>query len=47
MGGGEASTVSGDFFADPPAVTLSVPDVAQRGAKERFEMDRLAHWFGG
>jgi sulfide:quinone oxidoreductase len=47
MGGGEASTVSGDFFADPPAVTLSVPDVAQRSAKERFEMDRLAHWFGG
>lgn len=47
MGGGEASTVSGDFFADPPAVTLSVPDAAQRGAKERFEMDRLARWFGG
>ena len=47
MGGGEASTVSGDFFADPPLVTLSMPDTTQRGAKERFEMDRLGHWFGG
>lgn len=46
MGGGEASTVSGDFFADPPAVELSLPDAQQRVAKERFEMDRLAHWFG-
>ena len=47
MGGGEASTVSGDFFADPPEVTLSMPDATQRAAKERFEMDRLGHWFGG
>lgn len=47
MGGGEASTVSGDFFADPPQVALSPPSVAQRAAKERFEMDRLSRWFGG
>jgi sulfide:quinone oxidoreductase len=46
MGNGEASTVSGDFFDDPPSVALSMPDAKQRAAKERFEMDRLAHWFG-
>jgi sulfide:quinone oxidoreductase len=47
MGGGEAGTVSGEFFADPPVVTLSAPSPDQRAAKERFEMDRLAQWFGG
>jgi sulfide:quinone oxidoreductase len=47
MGGGEASTVSGDFFADPPEVALSPPTSEQRAAKERFEMDRLSRWFGG
>jgi sulfide:quinone oxidoreductase len=46
MGNSEASTVSGDFFDDPPLVALSMPDAQQRAAKERFEMDRLAHWFG-
>jgi sulfide:quinone oxidoreductase len=46
MGNGEASTVSGGFFDDPPSVALSMPDAQQRSAKERFEMDRLAHWFG-
>jgi len=46
MGNGEASTVSGDFFDDPPSVALSMPDARQRAAKEQFEMDRLAHWFG-
>jgi sulfide:quinone oxidoreductase len=46
MGSGEASTVSGDFFDDPPSVSLSMPDAQQRAAKERFEMDRLARWFG-
>jgi sulfide:quinone oxidoreductase len=46
LGDGEASTISGDFFADPPIVTLSPPSVEQRAAKERFEMDRLAGWFG-
>lgn len=47
MGGGEASTISGDFFADPPEVALSPPTSEQRAAKERFEMDRLSRWFGG
>jgi sulfide:quinone oxidoreductase len=46
MGGGEASAVSGDFFADPPDVALSPPTSEQRAAKERFEMDRLSRWFG-
>jgi len=46
MGGGEASLVSGDFFADPPAAELSAPTSDFRAAKERFEMDRLAAWFG-
>jgi sulfide:quinone oxidoreductase len=47
MGGGEASAVSGDFFADPPAVELTAPSRAQREEKERFEAERLAAWFGG
>jgi sulfide:quinone oxidoreductase len=46
MGDGEASTISGDFYADPPAVELSPPSVEQRADKERFEIDRLARWFG-
>jgi sulfide:quinone oxidoreductase len=46
MGDGEASTISGDFFGDPPAVELSVPSASLRAEKERFEMDRLARWFG-
>jgi sulfide:quinone oxidoreductase len=45
MGNGEASTISGDFFGDPPLVALSVPDAQQRAAKEQFEMERLARWF--
>jgi sulfide:quinone oxidoreductase len=47
VGGGEASVIAGDFFADPPAVELSSPSVELRAAKERFEMERLASWFGG
>lgn len=47
MGGGEAAIISGDFFADPPAVELSTPSAELRTSKERFEMDRLARWFGG
>jgi sulfide:quinone oxidoreductase len=47
MGGGEASIIAGDFFSDPPAVELSAPSAGHRADKERFEMDRLARWFGG
>ncbi|MEX1072284.1 MAG: FAD-dependent oxidoreductase [Chloroflexota bacterium] len=46
MGDGMASTISGDFYADPPAVALSEPSVESRVAKEHFEMDRMARWFG-
>jgi sulfide:quinone oxidoreductase len=47
MGGGQASMVRGDFFADPPIVELTAPTDAQRAEKERFESDRLTAWFGG
>lgn len=47
MGGGEAATISGDFFADPPVVELSAPSADLRAAKERFEIERLTSWFGG
>ncbi|TMB57309.1 MAG: NAD(P)/FAD-dependent oxidoreductase [Chloroflexi bacterium] len=46
MGNGEASTVQGGFYADPLDVSLTMPSVEQRAAKERFEMERLARWFG-
>ena len=47
MGGGEASMIRGDFFADPPAVELTTPSHDQRQEKERFEAERLTAWFGG
>lgn len=47
MGGGEASLIRGDFFADPPAVELTPPSHDQREEKERFEAERLTAWFGG
>jgi sulfide:quinone oxidoreductase len=46
MGGGEASMIRGEFFADPPAVELTLPSHDQREAKERFEEERLSRWFG-
>ena len=47
MGGEDASKITGDFFADPPAVELTAPTHDQRAEKERFEAERLAAWFGG
>ncbi|TMB51582.1 MAG: NAD(P)/FAD-dependent oxidoreductase [Chloroflexi bacterium] len=47
MGGGEASTIRGDFYADPPAIELTMPSQAQREEKVRFETERLQRWFGG
>ena len=45
-GHGTAAAVEGDFFADPPAVTLS-PDSAENLArKHAFEGERLTAWFG-
>jgi sulfide:quinone oxidoreductase len=46
MGGGEAGTIRGDFYADPPAVELTKPSRAQREDKVRFETERLERWFG-
>ena len=46
MGGGEASTIRGDFYADPPAVELTIPSQAQLEEKVRFERERLQRWFG-
>ena len=46
MGGGEASMIRGDFYADPPAVELTTPSQAQRQEKVRFELERLQRWFG-
>jgi hypothetical protein len=47
MGGGEASMIRGDFYADPPMAELTAPTAAQRIEKERFESERLTDWFGG
>jgi len=47
MGGGEASMIRGDFFADPPAVELTTASHDQREEKEQFEAERLTAWFGG
>ena len=45
-GGGNATMVAGDFFADPPAVALGADDAANLAAKHAFESDRLTAWFG-
>jgi sulfide:quinone oxidoreductase len=45
-GHGSATMVHGDFFADPPAVALGDDSSANLAAKQRFESDRLAAWFG-
>jgi sulfide:quinone oxidoreductase len=47
MGGGEASMIRGEFYADPPQAVLTAPTHEQREEKERFESERLAAWFGG
>ncbi|MEX2184076.1 MAG: FAD/NAD(P)-binding oxidoreductase, partial [Chloroflexota bacterium] len=46
-GHGRATAVAGDFFADPPAVTLASDSAEQLAAKHAFEAERLAAWFGG
>jgi sulfide:quinone oxidoreductase len=46
LGAGEASEAGGEFYANPPRATLTGPSQAQRGAKERFESERLTRWFG-
>jgi len=46
-GHGRATAVAGDFFADPPAVTLGADSTEEFAAKQAFERDRLTAWFGG
>jgi len=46
MGGGQAAVIRGDFYADPPSVTLSDPSPELLAAKLAFEADRLSAWFG-
>lgn len=46
-GRGRATMVAGDFYADPPAVTLRDESEANFAAKQAFEQDRLTAWFGG
>jgi sulfide:quinone oxidoreductase len=45
-GHGAATMVAGDFFADPPAVTLREDSAANLAAKHAFEAERLTAWFG-
>ena len=45
-GGGKAVTVSGSFYADPPAIVMSEDSGANFAAKQAFESDRLTAWFG-
>ena len=45
-GGGTAAMVTGGFFADPPSVRLTEPSTEHFRAKQAFEADRLAAWFG-
>lgn len=46
-GRGRATMVAGDFYADPPAVSLREDSEANFDAKRAFEADRLTAWFGG
>ncbi|MEX1173238.1 MAG: FAD/NAD(P)-binding oxidoreductase [Chloroflexota bacterium] len=46
-GHGRATAVAGDFFAEPPAVTLASDSPEQLAAKHAFEAERLVAWFGG
>lgn len=46
-GGGTAAMVTGGFLADPPAVRLTEPSPEHFAAKQAFERERLATWFGG
>ncbi|MFP5341740.1 MAG: NAD(P)/FAD-dependent oxidoreductase [Candidatus Limnocylindria bacterium] len=45
-GGGRATMVAGDFYADPPAVSLADDSEANFAAKQAFERERLTAWFG-
>ncbi len=44
--GERVAFVEGDFYADPPDVTLTPADHAQFRRKQAYERDHLAAWFG-
>ena len=46
LGDGLAMEGRGDFFAMPPSMTPGAPSADAMRAKERFEDERLAAWFG-
>lgn len=46
-GHGSATMVAGDFYADPPEVSLRGDSAENLAAKHAFESDRLTAWFGG
>ena len=45
-GGGMAAMVTGGFLSEPPAVRLTDPSPKYLAAKQAFERERLAAWFG-
>jgi sulfide:quinone oxidoreductase len=46
-GRGRATTISGNFYTDPPTVSIGDDSAANFAAKQAFEADRLKAWFGG
>ena len=42
----EAALIEGEFYADPPAVSVADPTPAYHDEKAAFERDHLARWFG-
>jgi sulfide:quinone oxidoreductase len=44
--GEQVAFVEGDFYADPPDVTLTPADHEQFRRKQAYERDHLAAWFG-
>lgn len=47
MGGGEATLIQGDFFAEPaPDVRVADPSPEAFELKRQFEAERLERWFG-
>jgi sulfide:quinone oxidoreductase len=44
--GEQVAYVEGDFYADPPAVSLTPADHEQFRRKQAYERDRLAAWLG-
>jgi sulfide:quinone oxidoreductase len=44
--GEQVAFVQGNFYADPPDVTLTPPDHDQFLRKQAYERDHLDAWFG-